>query len=101
MTNVQNVDCYALSTVVLPVVYFRMSTLKERKSHEKYAGFSVLSIPLCSTRPTKIRISVSQSYAICTRNDVSLTPVQLVKNKHRFLSGAIGQVMLHESALCT
>ena len=73
----------------------------EIQKHHEYDIFSVLSVPMCKTRPTKIRMPVSQLYTkLRRRNDVSIKPVQLVQNVHRFASCAKGQVMLHSSALC-
>ena len=35
---------------------------KEKQKHPKYCIFSLLSVPVCRTRPIKIRISASQLY---------------------------------------
>ena len=77
---------------------------RKTKKHPKYHIFSVISEPVWRTRPTKIRISLCQLY----RNLSSIhmyerfrdTTVTLVQKVHRFDSCAIGQVMLHSSALC-
>ena len=46
---------------------------------------------MCRTRPTKIRMSVSQLYPKLRNMHVSMTPVQLVQNVHRFTLCGIGR----------
>ena len=48
-------------TIVSPFVH-RISWQKQNEKHPKQDIFSVLSIPVCRTSKTKIRISVSQLY---------------------------------------
>ena len=56
------------------------------------------------TRPTKIRISLSQLYrklrSIHKKVSFHDTQVQLIQNVHQFASCAVGQIMLHSSVLC-
>ena len=74
---------------------------KEYQKHPKYCIFSLLSLPVCRTRKTKIRISASQLYPklrnMHKKGRFHDTPVQLVQNVHRFASSAIGRrvILLH------
>ena len=76
---------------------------KENQKHPKYEIFSFLSVPVCRTRPAKIRMFVNQLYPklliMHKKWRFHDTPVKLVENVHRFSSCAIGQVMLHSSAI--
>ena len=66
--------------------------------------FSVKSVPVCRSRPTKICISVCQLYPklriMVKKGRFHHTLVQLVQTVHRSASCAIGHVLLHSSALC-
>ena len=77
---------------------------KENQKHTKYHIISVIFVPVCRTRLTKIRISISQLYTrlciIHKKGRFHDTPLELVQNVHRFASCAIGQVMLNSSSLC-
>ena len=92
------------SCTIVSLFVHSISLAKRKPKNPKYPIFSVISVPLCTTRPTKMRISVSQLYpklrSIHKKGRFHDTPVQLVQNVHRFDSCAIGQVMLHSSALC-
>ena len=78
---------------------------KENKKHPIYDIFSVICVPVCITRPTKIRNSVSQLFLKLSIMDkkgrLNETPVQLVQNVHRFASCARVQVTLHSSVKST
>ena len=73
-----------------------------KKKHPKCDFFSLLSVPVCRTRPTKIRISVSKVHSNLRIMDKKGrfydTPKEIVQNMHRFASGSIGQIMLYSSA---
>ena len=74
---------------------------KKNTKHAKCHIFSVISVPVCRTRPTMIRISVSQldrKLRIMEEGRFHDTPVELLQNVHRFTSCAILQVMLNCSA---
>ena len=89
-------------TIVSPLIH-RKSQAERKQKQTKYDIFSVLSVPMCRTRPTKFRISVSQMSPklriMDKKGRFHDTPVQLVLNVYRFTSCRIGQFMLH-SALC-
>ena len=94
--------CRAVPSALLCRIMFTSRCQKENQKHPKKDIFSVLSISVCRTRPTKIRISVSQLYqklrGMHMKGRFHDTPVQLVKNVHRYASCTIGQVMLQSSA---
>ena len=68
---------------------------KENQKHPNYDIFSVFSVPVCRTRPSKICMCVGQLYPkLCIMHKkwgFHDTQVQFVKNVHRFISGAIGR----------
>ena len=88
-------------TIVSPFVHHL--SFAEKKT--KCDIFSAISVAVCRTRPTKIRISVSQLYPklrnIHMKRYFRDTPGQLVQNVHRFAWCALGRLMLDSSALCT
>ena len=106
--NVQNVhssvSCTVVSmkhvqsgfscTIVSLFVYHISLAEKKREKHHKYDIVFYFKY-VCAEIVTEIRMSVSQ---LCTRNDVSLTTVQLLQNKHQFASCAIRQFILDSSA---
>ena len=64
-----------------PCIPFRKKT-----KNTKYHISSVISVPVCRTRPTKIRITVSQDQCYAVSTSFHDTPVQLVQIVHRFAS---------------
>ena len=54
--------CRTVPSALLCRIMFTSRCHKENQKHPKKDIFSVLSISVCRTRPTKIRISVSQLY---------------------------------------
>ena len=103
LVSTKHVQSGSSCTVVWSFVHH--SQLSERNiKHTKYDIFSVLSVPLCRTRPTKICMCVSQLYPKLRITHKKFcfhaTPVQLVQNVHRFASCAIRQVILHSSTFC-
>ena len=69
----------------------------ENQKHPKYHIFSLLSVPVWRTRPTKTRISLSHMYrklgSIHKNGRFHDTPVQRVQNVHCFDSCSKGQVL--------
>ena len=98
----KHVQCGSACTIVSPFVH-HIPLPKRNQKHPRYAIFRVLSVPVCRARPTKIRMSESQLYPKLRRIHKKWrlhdTPVQLIQNVHRFDSCAIGQIMLHSTAL--
>ena len=94
VVSMKHVESSLSCTAMLPFVH-HISWQKEILKHLRYDIFSVLSVLVCTTRPTKIRISVSQLYPkfriMDKKGRFHDTPVQRVQNEHRFASGAIGK----------
>ena len=95
--------CRAVPSALLCRLFFTIYPYQKKKQkHPKCDIFSVISVPVCRTRPTKIRISVRELYPklrIIKKNGrFHDTPLQLVQKKHRFDLYAIDQVMLSCSA---
>ena len=114
--NVQNMHHLVSCTVVLmkhmQSVYscttvspfFTIYHCRKKTKNKLNITFSVHFPHLCAelvrTRFAYPKANSTQSYALCIGNDVSVTPVELIQNMQRFVSCAIGQVMLRSSALC-
>ena len=81
-----------------PYIPFRKKT-RNTQNMQFSVNFPYLCAKLVQPRFACPSANCTQFCALCTRNYVSMTPVQLVQNVHRFTLCAIGQVMLHSSAL--
>ena len=90
------------NSVSCTLVSIKHSLRGKKKKNPKCDFFSLLSVPVCRTRPTKIRISVSKVHSNLRIMDKKGrfydTPKEIVQNMHRFASGSIGQIMLYSSA---